>query len=227
MALNLQEKTDILEIRTDSLENLLGRFISAANRTMVRLETDTRNLRDEIKLLGEKLSRSDSSLAVLEMNADTKALKKELIENSCKFSDKLGTLAYDMMAPSIPGIAQAYFGDDDFASFAIQVKKKRAGGSGEIRDFDAIAESEKNFYVNDTKSSPSLEYVNEFAEVLADLPDYFPQCRNKRIIPIFSSPHIPDNVLMHLTRHGIYAMGLKEDSMELLNFDQVEERLRK
>ena len=290
MALNLQEKTDILEIRTDSLEDLLGKFISAANRTMVRLETDTLNFRGEMddfkdemkdfkdemkdfkdemkdfkddiradtKNLKDKLARTDSRLAVLseemkadtealrkglredaartdsrlaalteEMRADTKKLRKELREEAGRFDNKMGTLVENMMAPGIPGIAKVYFGDSDFDSFAVRVQKKRAGRPGEKREFDMIAVSEKNFYVNETKSSPRPEYVSRFARVLPDIPDYFPECRGKKIIPIFSSLYIPDNVVMHLTRHGIYAMGLKEDSMELLNFDQVEERLRK
>jgi len=247
MALNLQEKTDILEIRTDSLEDLLGRFISAANRTMVRLETDTLNFRGEMddfkdemkdfkddiradtKNLKDELARTDSRLAALseEMKADTKKLRKELREEAGKFDKRMGTLVENMMAPGIPGIAKAYFGDSDFDSFAVRVQRKRAGRSGEKREFDVIAVSEKNFYVNETKSFPRPEYAGKFARALPDIPDYFPECRGKRIIPIFSSLYIPDNVVLHLTRHGIYAMGLKEDVMGLLNFDQVEERLRK
>jgi len=167
------------------------------------MKADTEALK---KGLREDAARTDSRLAALseEMKADTKKLRKELREEAGRFDNKMGTLVENMMAPSIPGIAKAYFGDSDFDSFAVRVQKKRAGRPGEKREFDMIAVSEKNFYVNETKSSPRPEYVS-----------------------IFSSLYIPDNVVMHLTRHGIYAMGLKEDSMELLNFDQVEERLRK
>ncbi len=292
MAENLQEKVDKLETRTDSLENILGRFISSVNRTMVRLETDTLNFRQEIKEFKDEVRADTKNLKdemrdfkdeiradtqkfkdeiradtqkfkdeiradtqkfkheiradtqklkdemkefkdemkefkdntdsiLTRMEAETKALKKGLREEAGRLDNKMGTLVENMVAPSIPGIAKTYFSDREFSFFAVRVWKKRIGRPGEGREFDVVAVSENNFYVNETKSSPKPEYVNKFAKVLEDLPDYFPECLDKKIIPVFSSLHIPENVTLHLTRHGIYAMGLKEDTMELLNFDEV------
>ncbi len=274
MDLNLQEKVDNLETRTDSLENILGQFISSVNRTMIRLETDTLNFRQEINEFKDEIRadtkslkaemkefkdeiradtkslkaemkadmkefkneiradtkslkaemkefKDNTNIIITRMEADTKALKKGLREEAGRLDNKMGMLVENMVAPNIPGIARTYFNDQEFSFFAVRVWKKRISRPGEGREFDVIAVSENNFYVNETKSSPRPEYVKKFARVLEDLPDYFPECLDKKIIPVFSSLHIPENVTLHMTRHGIYAMGMKEDTMELLNFDEV------
>ncbi len=237
MTSNLQEKVDILETRTDSLESILGRFISSANRTMIRLETDTLNFRremqdfkdemqdfkDEMKDFKDEMKdfKNNMEKVVERMEADTRKLRKELKEESGRVDNKMGTLVENMVAPGIPGIARTYFGDDDLIFFSIRVKKKSSGDSGRKREFDVIAFSEKNFYVTETKSEPRPELAKKFAKILPQLPDYFPECRDRNIIPIFSSLYIPDNVKNYLTRLGIYAMGLNEDTMDLLNFDEV------
>jgi hypothetical protein len=47
--------------------------------------------------------------------------------------------------------------------------------------------------------------------------EYFPEYKGKELIPIFASFHIPDNVLKKLSKNKIYAMGIKEDTMDILN----------
>ncbi|MDM8523294.1 hypothetical protein QUF80_07980 [Desulfococcaceae bacterium HSG8] len=66
---------------------------------------------------------------------------------------------------------------------------------------------ERNFYINETKSNPKPEEVGKFIEALEDIEDYFPEAGDRRIIPVFSSLHIPEDTRTYLTRSGIYAMG--------------------
>lgn len=187
------------------------------------IRADTKKLKDEMKDFKDEMKdfKDNTESTLTRMEAETKALKKGLREEAGRLDNKMGTLVENMVAPNIPGIARTYFSDREFSFFAVRVWKKKTGRPGEGREFDVVAVSENNFYVNETKSSPKPEYVNKFARVLEDLPDYFPECLDKKIIPVFSSLHIPENVKLHLTRHKIYAMGLKEDTMELLNFDEV------
>ena len=62
-----------------------------------------------------------------------------------------------------------------------------------------------------------LESVSLFKE----LPDYFPESARKRLIPIFASLYIPANILSYLTKNKIYAMAIKDDTMAILNFEEV------
>ena len=75
--------------------------------------------------------------------------------------------------------------------------------------------------LEEIEGSMQHEYAKKFVRMLKNLPDYFPECREKNIIPLFSSLYIPDNVKLYLTRNRVYAMGLGEDNMEVLNFEEV------
>ena len=70
-----------------------------------------------------------------------------------------------MVIPCIPAVVRDYFGE--FLFFAPRIKKRKTDGSRKEKEFDVIAFSEKNFYVNETKSSdPKPEYAGDFADML-------------------------------------------------------------
>jgi hypothetical protein len=75
--------------------------------------------------------------------------------------------------------------------------------------------------INETKSTPRIDYINDFIDVLKEITDYFPEYRDKQIIPIFSSLYLPEDIVDYLTRNKIYAMGMNDDTMDLLNFEKV------
>ncbi len=49
MTANMQEQVNGLETRTGMLESVLAQFISSMNKTMIRMETDTKIFKDEIR----------------------------------------------------------------------------------------------------------------------------------------------------------------------------------
>ncbi|MBI3593100.1 MAG: hypothetical protein HY099_06445, partial [Nitrospirae bacterium] len=51
--------------------------------------------------------------------------------------------------------------------------------------------------------------------------DYFPEYKGKKLIPIFASLYLQDDVVKYLTKNGIYAMAIKEDTMDLLNYENI------
>ncbi|MCP4690670.1 MAG: hypothetical protein GY859_21635 [Desulfobacterales bacterium] len=89
------------------------------------------------------------------------------------------------------------------------------------REFDVVAETDEAIFINETKSKPRPEDVNAFRDLLETVPDFFPDSKGKRMIPIYASLYIPEDIQKNLTRHGIYALGMKEGTMDLLNFREV------
>jgi len=201
----LEEKFEKLETRTDSLEKILGQFIVSVNGALIRLEKSVEDFKEEVR-------------------ADTKKHKEEMNRRWGDLANKMGTLVEDMVAPNMPEIARKYFNDAAFDFFAVRLMKRKTGENAVRREFDIIAVSGRNFYIAETKSKPKPEHVSVFAAVLKELPDYFPEWRDKKIIPVFSSLYIPEEVRKHLTGHKIYAMGVREGTMDLLNFEELEEQ---
>lgn len=56
---------------------------------------------------------------------------------------------------------------------------------------------------------------------LKEFYDFFPEYTGKKVIPIFASLYLADEVIAYLTKNNIYAMAIKEDTMGLLNFEDI------
>ena len=133
---------------------------------------------------------------------------------------KLGTVVEDIVAPNLPRIAREYFGCEDLDYIAIRVKKRSVTDRSKRREFDAIAVCEDIVLLNETKSSPEIRDVEKLAAFLEgeELFDYFPEYRGCRICPIYSSLYLDEAFVSALTRKGIYALAMKDDTMEILNY---------
>jgi hypothetical protein len=155
--------------------------------------------------------------------------KKQIISMNRQWGDlanKLGTVVEDIVAPNIPRIAKVYFGCPEVDYIAVRVKKRSMTDRSRRREFDAIAVCEKIFILNETKSSPETRDVDKLAEFVqsGELFDYFPEYKGYRICPVFSSLYLDDSFVAYLSRKGVYALTMKDDTMEIVNFDALENR---
>ncbi len=171
--------------------------------------------------LAEAQMRTQVSLKMLsdEMKADRKRMNEQWGE----LVNKWGTLVEDMVAPNIPRIARENFGFSDIEFFAVRIKVRNKKDRSKRREFDVIAVGDNQVIINEAKSSPRIDYINEFIAVLSQIEDYFPEYAGKTIIPIFASLHIGEDVVTYLTRQRNYAMAMGDETMELKNFQRVAE----
>ena len=105
--------------------------------------------------------------------------------------------------------------------FGLRVTKRDLKDKANSREFDIVAVFDDKLLINETKTTPRIDYIDAFKETLSEIYDYFPEYSGKKIIPIFSSLSIPDKVAVYLTKIKMYAMAMKDDSMELLNYEDL------
>jgi hypothetical protein len=158
---------------------------------------------------------------MLAFKEESRRERAEMNKRWGEITNKLGTFAEDMVAPNIKGIAKRYFGCEDFEDFMVRRKKRHSKDKSKRREFDCIAVCEDMVILNETKATPKIEYINDFIDVLKEFYDYFPEYKDKKLIPIFASMYLGDDLVSYLTKNGIYAMAIKEDTMDLLNYDDV------
>ena len=161
------------------------------------------------------------SAEMRDFRAEMKSFKDQTNKVWGDLADKLGTVVEDIIAPNLKGVARTYFQVDRFNAFAVRYRKRSSREPQKEREFDIIAQSERLFFIDETKTTPRADDVREFVELLADLPDYFPESVERTVIPIFSSTAIPQDVRSLLTAHGVYCMVMGEDNMIISNFEQV------
>jgi len=229
-----------VEERVERLESLLGQFIVNTDVALRRLETSLEAFKDEMRAFKDEMRAFKDEMGVFkdEMRAfkdemrsfkdEMRAFKDEVNEDRKRMNkmwgelaNKMGTLVEDIVAPNIGGIARRYFGCEKLDFFGIRIMKRNVKDENKVREFDVIAVWDGKVIINETKSTPRMDYINEFIEVLEEITDYFPEYKDKEIIPIFSSLYLPDKVVEYLTKKKIYAMAMKDDTMDLLNFEEI------
>ncbi len=139
-----------------------------------------------------------------------------------ELADKMGTIPEDIVAPNIPRLAQLHFGCQELEDIMVRRKVKNKKDPSKRREFDVIAVCHDKVIVNETKSTASVEYIDKFIEALGHIWDYFPEYHGKIIIPIFASLYLGEDIVNYLTKNKIYAMAMGDETMELLNFNRIE-----
>jgi len=196
------------EERIERLENVMIELAEAQMRTHVSLK----KLSDEMQEFKDEMR---------EFKEESRADRKQMNKQWGELAHKMGTIVEDIVAPNIPRIAREYFGFGEIEDFMVRRQVRNKKDRAKRREFDVIAVGENQVIINETKSTPRIDYIDQFIELLPQIEDYFPEYAGKKIIPIFASLYIGEDVVNYLTRNRIYAMGMGEETMELINFQKV------
>ncbi|TVR75080.1 MAG: hypothetical protein EA427_00470 [Spirochaetaceae bacterium] len=197
-----------LEPRVSELETSLKDLAYAQLRTLRSLE----ELANEMK---------DFKNEMKDFKNESRRQSKEMNKRWGDLANRLGSVVEDIVAPNVPGVMARYFGVDEPDFLMIRPRKKHPQDPTRRREFDVIAVSPDTVFVNETKTRIRPEDVTAFAENYREVLEYFPEYAGRRVVPIMSSLSLAEEVTSLLTRHGIYAMAMSEDTMDLLNFDAL------
>jgi len=208
----VEEKVYRLEAALEEFVKSVGIEFNKLYNAQMRTETELREFKDEMRAFKDEMREFKE-----ESRRERAAMNKKWGE----VTNRLGTFAEDMVAPNIKGIAGQYFGCEDFDFFGVRIKKRHSRDRSKQREFDCIAVCDDTVILNETKSNPKIEYINDFIGVLKEFYDYFPEYRGKKLIPVFASMYLTDDLVRYLTRNGVYAMAMKEDIMDLLNYEEL------
>ena len=179
--------------RVDNLEKALEEYIRNVGNSQMQTEKELREFKDE---------RS-------EFKAEMREDRKKAFKQWGEITNKRGTLAEDFVAPCVREIAQKYFGCSDEEDFMVRRFKRKAKEKDKRREFDIIAVYDTMVILVEVKSTPRAPYIDDFIAVLKELHEYFPEYKGKKVIPVFASLYLPDEVIAYLTKNGIYAMAIK------------------
>jgi hypothetical protein len=209
-----------LKERVSTLESTLQDFIRHTDRSFIKVNNAIVDLQTEMSDFKEEMREFKSEMG--EFKDEMKGFKGEMARKWGELANRLGTLAEDIVAPKLVPAAHKYFNCQgeplDFMPRRVRAHSKDKGRS---REFDAIAVFEDTILLSETKSTPRSEYVRDFAQVITEFFDYFPEHAGKKLIPIFASLNIAENIIKQATKNKIFAMALRGDTMEILNYHEV------
>ncbi|HID55995.1 TPA: hypothetical protein EYP37_05665 [Candidatus Poribacteria bacterium] len=189
-----------LERKVDRLELALERLaheVEETSRSVRLLSMETRALENEMRSFKDEMNRRWGDLA-----------------------NRLGTLVEDIVAPAFPEVIRRRF---NLELEDVMVRRKRR--RGELREeFDLIGAGDDKVFVVEVKSRYKASDVDQFSEKLERFKLLFPEYEEKEIIGVVASLYLDEGVVRYATGKGYYAMGMKGDYMDILNFDEMRGR---
>ncbi len=187
----------IIEERVTDLEQLMAQLIQTVNQT----SREMRDFKEEMR----------------DFKDEMRDFKDESRKRWGELANKLGTMAEDLVAPSIPRIVRLVVDcPKDRINSAVRVKRR--DGRGRSVEFDVVATCGDYLFINETKSKLSPESVKVFAgDTLPTVRDFFPEYAAKQVIGIVASLYVDESLVRYSEKQGLVVLGFGEDVMDVLN----------
>jgi len=215
--------------RVDTLENALKELAYAGRRTEMsldRLSLEMREFKEEMREFKDEMHAFKDEMSVFkdEMGAYKDESSRQIREMNLQWgrlANKMGTFVEDVVLPNFPRILERYFDATEIEDIYIRRKRRHPHDSSRRKELDLVAVTPDVVFVNETKSSPSIEAFRDFVESSESLFEYLPELEGRRVVRIASALFLPAEVVGYLSAHGCYAMMLGDEIMDLVNFDEV------
>jgi hypothetical protein len=133
-----------------------------------------------------------------------------------EIANKFGTLAHDIVAPSVPRVVASVFGVpvESIEHFGVRLRRRLNGRS---REFDTVAAWPGWWMVVETKTTLAASDVRRLETSLPTARAFFPEYAGRKLAGAVASLYLDASVVRHAERHGLIVMGLGDDLMEAKN----------
>jgi len=228
-----------LEERVSTLEDAMvhaWRAIAQTQHQLSQLTSEVRLLQEEMRAFKEEMRLfKDEMLAFKEemrlfkdemlafkdeMLVYREETRKELRDWKKKWGElanKMGTMAEDLVAPSIPRILRTTVGCPDDRVESIAVRVRRHPPDRKAQEFDVVAVCGEYVLINETKSRLKPDDIPAFIEVMKRARLYFPEYADKKFIGAIASLYVEEGLVRYGEREGLIVLGFGEDVMDVLN----------
>ncbi len=153
-----------------------------------------------------------------EMKKDREEMKKEFNKQWAALATKMGTIDEDLVAPAVRPVLGKFF-NCEFNTRSIRDLRRINGEDFEV---DVLAATDDKVFMIEVKSSPRSEYVAQILSKAKKFKKFFPEYKDKELIPVYASIIFPENILKHATRKALYVMAYREwEYMDIINFEEV------
>ncbi len=191
-------------------------------REMREFKTEMREFKDEMREFKDEMRAFKDEMRefkeyTLATNARVEQELKAARQRDAELSDKMGTLAEDMVAPSIPRILAEVVSCTETPRMAgVRMRKKTADGRS--KEYDVVAVCADFILVNETKSRLRPADISEFADHLTqEAHDFWPEYAGKTIIGSLAALYVDPSLITFGEKHGLIVLGVQDGLMTILN----------
>ncbi|MBS1253236.1 MAG: hypothetical protein MAG451_02285 [Anaerolineales bacterium] len=230
---NLEELMAQLLTTVDRVEHQIERTDRQIERTesnLDRLSNEMRDFKDEMRDFKDEMrdfkdemgdfkdEMGDFKDEMGDFKDEARKSSREMSKKWGELSNKMGTMAEDLVAPSIERILRTTVGcPHDQVDFVTVRMRKRHPVSSHEQEFDVMAGCGEYLLINETKSRLDPEAVKDFADLLPQVHEFFPEHAGQQIIGAIASLYVDESLVRYGERLGLIVLGFGEDVMEVLN----------
>ena len=191
-------------------------YIESTQQQIDRLSIEMKAFKDEMKVFKDEMKVFKDEM--LDFKEWSKRNIEDLNRQWGNLANKMGTLVEDIFLPSFDIVLKKYFDviPDRIAS-KVKIRK-----NGKVIELDILAYAKDRIFIVEVKSSPDRgQNIEEFMEKLRVLPEFLPEIKGYKLVPIYAGLSMEETTISTLTKRNIYAMIVKGDILEIVNFDKV------
>jgi hypothetical protein len=194
--------------------------VSELEKAMMELVYQSRLTEMNINRLSEEMRefKNNTEMDIKKRSEEMREFKSTMDKRWGELARKMGTLIEDIFIPSFDPMIEKYFG----LTLKDVMPRRKVRKNEETLELDILAYAGEKAFVVEVKSSPDrVEYVYDFLEKLKTLPDFIPEIKKYQIIPIYAALNMENSTINLLTKNHIYALIVKGDILEIVNFQEV------
>lgn len=209
-----------------SFKSALERLVAMTEKFIDRSQDDLWAFKAELKKLKDEVGIEPCAVSsFLEEDDDDRHLC-QVDPEWLEAMEKIDYVTESVIAPCLERIYRKYFGaaPSDLVTSAKWIQVRKPKDKSKQRTFELFGEYDNHVFIN-TIGCADQEFIEMFVEGMDEVPDYFPEFEDKTFVYIFSTlKPLPKDMVDYLTEHGVYALQLRDNFLDLVNFDAVNSR---
>ncbi len=195
--------------------------------TPTPFEDAWKTLQETSRLLKEQSQETDRRFQENERRSqeadrrfqETDRRLRELDKQIGRLGNRLGDFVQEMVAPSVVQL---------FADRGLQVhqlaRNVQAKRNGQAMQIDLMVLNDDVVVLVEVKSALSVDDVNEHLQRLAGFKTVFPRYADAGVMGAVAAMVIPDNVASYAYHQGLFVLGQRGETMQILNDAQFQPR---
>ena len=186
---------------------------------MVEFKDEMREFKNEMVEFKDEMREFKNEMVefkdeMLEFKEEAQRDRREMNRRWGELANKMGTLVEDLVAPSLPRVAEELFGCKEPELFGVRIRRRKGPDSIEL---DALLVCRDIVLINETKSSLRPRDVDDLIARMEEFSQFFPEYGDRRQMGVLASLYVDQNIVSYATRQNILVMGMGEETMQILN----------
>jgi len=207
------------QLRTEMAMRELSRKDKELRAATIAMENSSREQ-------AQRLEEIDRSLAatIAEMTEDTRRMKEDTRRMNKAWGDlanKMGTVAEDIVAPSIRRMATADFGLAEIEDMVVRGRRTSRRGERRRTEYDIVCAGQDRVIVVEVKATLTRQEIRLTPPRIAGFFDFYPEYEGRDLIGVLASWSIDDDLLPAISEAGLYGIAMGEQTLMIVTRPSV------